>query len=118
MLDVITIRLGMLLPVTKRNSINIADYEINVDYLGKRGDLKQIAYVLEKMSDVLDHGGQLLANHLASSAVPARARNTHVMSELQQGPCRTMCNDTRSAKLIDVCSEPTYRDFACQVALR
>lgn len=74
MLDVVTVRLNMSIPATKRTTIDVAGHHIDFDTVRTHGDIKQAAYVLSKITDILTHGGQLLASHLATSPVPVRAR--------------------------------------------
>jgi len=85
MLDVVSLRLVTLSPPRKRATVDVAGHQIDFETIGVYGDLKQVAYVLNKMADILDHGGQLLSNHLATSPIPARAEETHVLDESTQG---------------------------------
>jgi hypothetical protein len=73
MLEVTSNLLTILLPSEKLTSMEIAGKDVAYNAIGKEADLPQITYTLQKLSDILQHGNQSLANDIGNLQVPSTA---------------------------------------------
>ena len=70
MLDVTCETLLRSLPSLKSGAMNIAGRDILFNRTGGTGNLAQMTFTLRRLVDVLDHGGQALADYISSCQVP------------------------------------------------
>jgi hypothetical protein len=93
MLDITCETLLRALPSFKPGAINIAGRDIVFNNVEKAGDLAQTTFTLRRLVDVLNHGGQALADYISSSQAsfkwnafisPAERGELHSFEDLKE----------------------------------